>query len=282
MPSNLFVFQVLREVGEDVADVMVSIDGSWKAVMENNSHSDHPDDIITPIEGPSQRERTNFSNTVSNILDLTDIDDEIEAAPQESEDRKPNLQNLNQNENLSIPMNLPEPPDSNRSLDANQNQSGASHLEDDFWAGIFLPSLGPEASSYTIPTTVISDDFRGTNNSNSQLSIPNNMQLQQTQFVQSLIINNEYGRLQTIPRHVTRTPIAIQALPAQPAMSSTQQRPRTGLGLAGFDMERQQQQLSRSLSSSLHHHSRSQVVFFFFLFCLLIVNFIMNRKRFKT
>lgn len=265
MPSNLFVFQVLREVREDVADVMVSIDGSWKAVKESNSHSDHPDDIITPSEGPPQRERTNFSNTLSNILDLTDIDDEIEVAPQESEDRKPDLQNLNQNENLSIPINLPEPPDSNRSLEANQNQSTASHLEDDFWAGIFLPSLGPEASSCTTPTTVISDDFRGTNNSNSQLSIPNNMQLQQTQFVQSLI-NNEYGRLQTIPRHVTRTPIAIQALPAQPATSSTQQRPRTGLGLAGFDMERQQQQLSRSLSSSLHHHSRSQVLFFLFFF----------------
>ncbi|KAG2677164.1 hypothetical protein I3760_12G086200 [Carya illinoinensis] len=52
---------------------------------------------------------------------------------------------------------------------------------------------------------------------------PNNFQLQQSQYVNSLA-NNEHVRLPAIPRHVSRTPIAVQALPVQHQAPNPQRR----------------------------------------------------------
>lgn len=58
-----------------------------------------------------------------------------------------------------------------------------------------------------------------------QIVSPENLQLQQPQFENS-IVSNENSR-RPIPRHISRTPIAIQALPAQKQGSNTlQQRSR--------------------------------------------------------
>ncbi|KAK3227909.1 hypothetical protein Dsin_007771 [Dipteronia sinensis] len=62
-----------------------------------------------------------------------------------------------------------------------------------------------------------------------QYCTPGNLQLQQSQFLDSAV-NNEYGRLSLLNRHVNRTvrtPIAVQALPAAFQTPSPQQRPGT-------------------------------------------------------
>ncbi|XP_009783332.1 E4 SUMO-protein ligase PIAL2-like isoform X2 [Nicotiana sylvestris] len=38
------MFKVLKEVGDDVIDVMISSDGSWKAIMESDDHTEKPKD----------------------------------------------------------------------------------------------------------------------------------------------------------------------------------------------------------------------------------------------
>ncbi|KAK9276538.1 hypothetical protein L1049_006072 [Liquidambar formosana] len=305
--------KVLREVGENVADVIITADGSWKAVLESDDHGDQPHDdtINSQQEGSEQRESTGIPNGLPNVFDLTEGDDEMdEVVIRDTEDRKPFQANPLSHSvatNLTMPSQL----------------INSSDVEDDFWSGIFLSTYGSVTSgarsdaqivggisepspSNNMITPVLTDAvspafdrepevLRGTNLTTSlaqsQFPAPNSLQLQQSQLGHT-IVSNEYGRLPSIPRHVSRTPIAIQALPAQSLTPGPQQRSRTSLNslmpngssvgsqaspslaptadsfnTISSDMERRQQ-FSRSLinphplsdmaSSSLQHHSMIQ------------------------
>lgn len=257
--------KVLKEVGENVADVIFSADGSWKAVeIDDDTNQSHVKTPTSKQDGPTQQENT------QDIMDLTQGDDMMdnEIGNFDIEDRKPSITNLTKQgmDNTS-----------------ENNQNTGSHVEDDFWSGIYLSTYGSGASSSaeTIITGGVSLSTPSTQNNAlvatsatpNQYSSPTNLQLQP---FESSNMSNEYGRIPLIPRHINRSPIAVQALPAQPAGSVPQQRSRTTLNTSNSQDypltldERQQQfsrshlnplQLPRTSSSSLQQNLGSQNMF---------------------
>ncbi|RVX04200.1 E4 SUMO-protein ligase PIAL2 [Vitis vinifera] len=297
--------QVLKEVGENVADVIISADGSWKAILESNDHVDQPrvGTLNSQQKGPDLQGSTSFSNASPSVWDLTEGDDEMNAFDAcEIEDRKPFQSNI---QGHSITTKQTMAPELNNATEVNQN--AISRVQDGFCSGILLSTYGssthsarsdaqfiggtsqPSPANFLLPpvlTDAISpalnrgtEDIRGnthltTSTLHDQLPIPDSLQLQQAQFGHS-IVSNEYGRFPTIPRHITRTPIAVQALPAQTQTSGPHHRSRTtlismvpnGPNTVGSDMERPQQfsrsifnpvQISDISASALQHHSMSQ------------------------
>ena len=295
--------QVLKEVGENVADVIISADGSWKAVLESNDSLDklHVRTLNSQQEGLGLQEPTSFSNASPNVLDLTEGDDEMNTfGASEIEDRKPFQSNT---QGDSIAAKQPMAPELNNATEVN-NQNTV--CRDELSSGIPLPTYNsawsdaqciggttPPSPANFILSPVLTDAIspalnRGTEESrgnnhlaasslHDQLAIHDNLLLSQAQFAHSIV--NEYGRVPTIPsRHITRTPIAVQALPAQVQISSPHHRSRTSLNsmvpngpsTVGSDMERPQQfsrsiyspvQISDISASALQHHSMSQVLF---------------------
>ncbi|KAG6636706.1 hypothetical protein CIPAW_11G129400 [Carya illinoinensis] len=209
--------KVLREVGENVDEVIISADGSWKAIVESDDHVDQ-----SLLKANCEKERTEWqefsrvSNSLHNVLELTEDNNEMDAASYES----------------------------NRTNDVNQL---VNELEDEIWSGIYSGSMSMNSSSRSnaqrvggisesIPANLMQPPVLTgavspalnqepnftTSMMRSQCS-PNNFQLQQSQYANS-VVNNEY-RLPSIASHVSRTPTAIQALPVQPQAQNPQQRP---------------------------------------------------------
>nr|GMC98161.1 E4 SUMO-protein ligase PIAL2-like isoform X1 [Ipomoea batatas] len=263
--------KVLKEVGENVTDVILSSDGSWKAVMESddptgNSPVNKPDISKDETMLPDSN---GISSSSADILDLTEIDDAMDVvATGEMEDHK------------SVQTNCQNQPSTSNPSEVNQ----ASHMDDAFWSGYYFSRLEsgtsrPSSStqidgvSGPLPTSlmlspVLTDALIQASVMQGGDSSPNNLQLQQYQFVNSAI-GNEYGRMPSIVRHaVNRAPIAVQALPAQMPSPVHQQRPRGSISdvilnvpsatpqatsvstnAGSSNVERPQQQLSRSNSN---------------------------------
>ena len=243
-----FALQVLKEVGEHVADVVISTDGSWKAVLEDDNYFDQaPDKHLNCVKETSElQESTTISDAPPNVVDLTGDDNEMDTVSAcDIEDSKPSKADLS------------APPDLSNISRINQNVGAAA--EDAIWPGLFVSSgfvttawsdsqmFGgvPQSTPATFVQTppladavspVLNHEADGRVNTNpaasemqSHLSSQNNLQLQQMQFVNP-ITANEYGRFPSISRTVNRTPIAVQALPAQSqAPPVSQQRLRTNL-----------------------------------------------------
>lgn len=273
------------------------MDGSWKAVLENDDDVDRAYDKGLPKESSQQEESTRVSTALANVLDLTEDDTEMDTVSAcETEDVKP-LSNTNRVNQI------------------------AAHLEDDSWSGIYfaiaslasgtrsdtqmggvIPHTGPANLQSPVLTDAVSPALdRGTEShlttdlvasAMNQFSSPNNFQWQQSQFASSAA-NNEYGRFAS-HRVLPRTPTAVQALPAQSQGPGLQQRPRTswnsstpssaslssqvgqsitptanGVNAVCSDLERQQHfsrprmnplQVSNIASSSLQHPSQTTQV----------------------
>ncbi|KAL6986318.1 hypothetical protein U1Q18_019685 [Sarracenia purpurea var. burkii] len=247
---------VLKEVGENVVDVIISADGSWKAVMDSDDNTEQPRDktMNSQQDVSVQQNASNVSIVTPDIFDLTEGDDEMNVVhTSETQDRKPildNLQNQPSIRNVTIPVGM------NSTSELNQY---AVHIEDDFWTGMFLSTCGSVSSgprsdaqmvggvSGSAPTNfmlspVLTDAVSpalnrepepsresalvATSMLQSQTSASSNLSLQQSQIGNS-IASNEYGRIPSMPRHVNRTPpIAVQALPAQTPTPVPQQRSR--------------------------------------------------------
>ncbi|GFP92619.1 hypothetical protein PHJA_001406100 [Phtheirospermum japonicum] len=186
--------QILKETGPNVTDVLISSDGSW------NDVTDSDDTIRKPGDTTSNTVRDE-SPQPADVFDLTETDDAMNDIITSSEtiDRK----------------NLPNP----------QNLTTQSNSQDDYWSAMFLstfgmvaPNVRPNASQVagSVLTSPVTDGALDT------IPVPQNMmQLQQYQFVNSPV-SNEYGRFPSLPRNVTRTPTAVQALPAQAPTSHLQ------------------------------------------------------------
>ncbi|KAK6137385.1 hypothetical protein DH2020_028857 [Rehmannia glutinosa] len=126
--------------------------------------------------------------------------------------------------------------------------------------GVFVPT-----SNYIASPPVLTDSFttngqvEGFNGNNlftasvpqREPSLPNTLQLQQYQFGNSNY-TAEYGMFPSLPRNVTRTPTAVQALPAQTSTSILQQRSRNTARRANLH------QVSQMSSSPLHQYSGVQ------------------------
>ncbi|KAL3619227.1 hypothetical protein CASFOL_036797 [Castilleja foliolosa] len=186
--------KILKETGPNVTDVLISSDGSWDDVTDR-------DNTMQKSEDTTLNTVRDESSQLADVLDLTETDGAMNDIITSSEtlDR----------------INLPN----------QQNLTTHSNLQDAYWSAMFLstfgampPNIMPNASQVagSVLTSPVRDDALDT------ISVPQTtIQLQQSQFVNSPV-SNEYGRFPSLPRNVTRTPTAIQALPAQASTPNLQ------------------------------------------------------------
>ncbi|KAL0327750.1 UNVERIFIED_CONTAM: hypothetical protein Sangu_1853000 [Sesamum angustifolium] len=231
--------QILKEAGPNVSNIVVSSDGSWNAVMEEDTVQNPDDETFNTGEDESSQP--------TDVLDLTQTDDAIYAVSAcEAEDRKhfsdADRQFMDQTKAIN--------PHMANTNDVNQS---STHVATDFRSGIYTPTVGlglpsnvrlnPEIAGCPVSTSVLThpftspsqevEAFRGhalvtASASQSGTSLPNTSQLQQYQFGNPSI-TNEYGRFPLVRRHVSRTRIAVQALPAQTPTSVLQQSSRNSV-----------------------------------------------------
>lgn len=280
-------------MAENVTEVIISADGSWKAILENDNGDGLPlNDSLGHQNETAQQEST----APPDVLDLTEVDDDMNICNLLTEDTKPCLGNKNNPVSSSL----------NISSGMNRNQSFTAVSDDDFWSGIDTdgiltsctrsdapvgismpaPSFAGHMQSAVAVPPVLNLGVGGpghANFSSPALYDQNNLQIQ----VMNSNENNVYGRITSIGRPISRTPIAVQALPAQSQASGQQNSPRTstissapqvgqsipinrdGLNTISRDSERRQQ-FSRHHGDShnanlapFHHPATVQVLFYF-------------------
>ncbi|XP_050228058.1 E4 SUMO-protein ligase PIAL2 [Mercurialis annua] len=229
--------KVLKEVGDNVAVVIISADGSWKAVLETDDNSNNTQKEVIDCQNDMPEE---FAITV----DLTEDDDMMDVISiTDLEDRKPSQATL---QRQPVTNNSIEPPPSNTASAVDQNV--ASPAGDNFWSEMYLLSgtstagsgqqyfnqifASPSTSSLTSPviTDAVSPSLHRDSGShrNTNLSPPVHTQIQLMNAAASAAVDNEYGTLrQILGRNVNRTPVAVQALAASPQIPLHPQRPRT-------------------------------------------------------
>ncbi|KAG6782829.1 hypothetical protein POTOM_012249 [Populus tomentosa] len=240
--------QVLREVGDHCSDVIISADGSLKAISESDNKVDQTQERTLHCEKgmPEQVESMTSTRTLPMVMDLTVDDDEINGEDNiDAEDRKPFLATL---QNHPVDTN-PIPTMPSQLINANAPSRNFSTLADEFWSSPYWSSSASDAqmvNGFSEPSTttfmtspVITDsvspalncDVGGYGNTttsslmHNQLSASSYLQSLQQKFVNS-IANGEYGTLPPM-YHANRSPIAVQALPARPQTPAPQQRSRT-------------------------------------------------------
>ncbi|WCJ26375.1 E4 SUMO-protein ligase PIAL2 [Euphorbia peplus] len=268
--------KVLKEVGEDVSDVIISADGSWKALFKSDSHKESNN---LPKELPQHQEH-GPSSPILDIMDLTN-DDIIDVDMSDIIDTKPSPATLGSQpagSNLTMQSIL----DNATTIDQDDFWSSCLDLDSGPGIGIQPPNSMPELPPRNFMTSPLV-----THNSSTPMRQANNNLMSQ---LQSQLVNNlEYGRLTQLSRNASRNPIAVQALPVPSPTVLEQQRVRAQLdslvgngpslasqasmsslpasnGLnANSNMARHQQQIMRSqtypVQSSLpsHLHSTPQV-----------------------
>ncbi|KAK7307878.1 hypothetical protein VNO77_41318 [Canavalia gladiata] len=225
--------EILKNVGENITEVIVLADGSWKAVLENDYDVDKMQNKANNCE-KEQTEPQESSCSPSNVFDLTKDDDNLETMDYcEMTDKKPfQASALSQ---FVTPIST--------SLGMNStgvNQTIATQI-DDFWSGVHIahvrsdtPTIG--VSEHPVQPNTVShasnQESEGHVNNptvnsamHNQFSAPNNLQMQ-LNYINSV---NEYGRSSSVPRHINRTPVAVQALPAQSQALAPQQNSITNL-----------------------------------------------------
>ncbi|KAG1335114.1 putative E4 SUMO-protein ligase PIAL2 [Cocos nucifera] len=305
--------KILKEAGEGVSDVVIYADECWKAVVEHNGTTNelHSGRLEGQQDGSVQSDINTFT-----VVDLTMEDDDKSEMSQngacEFEDRKPfeHLQGFSGSElHSELPVagtsvttqvaahHVDAIWSSNLSLTNYSNVSLAPTNGSNARASGTLESLVPDIVLNPVITDAVSPALNRDATANHEHSQPTLsfqhaaqlrqlMQLQQSHFGGS-IINNEIAR-PSIPRHISRNPIAVQALPVQtqtpnssrrmwtnilsstsvipnsPASASYQTNPpltsaSDGFGAVSGDMEIEQlSSTSDAVSSSLHLHTVTQ------------------------
>ncbi|CAL9121326.1 unnamed protein product [Musa textilis] len=251
-----FLLQILQEVGENVADIVIFADGSWNSFVEHN------ESINQVHEGRFQQQEN--SNTSTNVVDLT-IAKSPEVGPFQNsantaenygceiEDRKL----FRDDEGLPISLYVSGASVINTSLCTQapayytesgirpRNMSSVSSSVSGRMVGAnantvgTLESILPDVLLNPIHTDAVSPVLNR-NPAGFELSQPtlNFQQVPQvTQLAEiaqlepmhegSLINNNEAGR--PIPRQVIKTPRAVQAFPAQTQIPNSSRMVQTGL-----------------------------------------------------
>ncbi|KAI9108318.1 hypothetical protein K1719_020509 [Acacia pycnantha] len=232
--------EVLKSVGDNVSEVVISADGSWKAVYKDDNDVDKmQNDAHNSGKEPAEpKESTCSPGNLPNVLDLTNDDDDLEMLDAgETNDRKPDPADLQSQSTTPILTSL-------SMNSAVVNRDVAAQVEDNFWcevqvafggldtpidAGDFVHPVLTDAISPTTSQEAVDHGITLPSNSTvqNQFSAPNNFQMLQSNYLNSAV--NEHGRLQQRPRHVNRNPVAVQALPAQSQTLGPQQRSRANL-----------------------------------------------------
>ncbi|KAL0393600.1 UNVERIFIED_CONTAM: E4 SUMO-protein ligase PIAL2 [Sesamum latifolium] len=232
--------QVLKEVEANVSDIIFSSDGSWQAVMNS-------DDAIQKPEKKTSITGNKDSPEPVGLLDLTQTDDAMDNTTTcETEDRKLS-QTACQSQSVTQTMAV-------NPLIANSNYVNPSSIdvEHDFWSGVYLSTFGLASSNF--PSNELVAAFSVSPNGEVEAFL-------QCQFGNATI-TNEYGRLPCIPRHVTRIPSAVQALPAQASSSVLQQMSRDNVNALihnGLSAASQASPASPMMSNPVLHPSPHQL-----------------------
>ncbi|KAL2348011.1 hypothetical protein Fmac_002011 [Flemingia macrophylla] len=215
--------EILKNVGENITEVIVLADGSWKAVLEKDIDVDKMQN-----KGPNCEKEQNEpqeSTCSPSTVDLTKDDACLETMDSsEIADRKPFQ--------VSVHSQFVTP--NSASLGMNPtgvNQNVAAQIEDDFWSGILvtggseLPVLPNNVSSAFNQESAGHDNNPVVNSAmHNPFSTTNSLQMQ----LNPMNSVNEYGRSSSMPR-INRTPIAVQALPVQSQALGPQQNSITNL-----------------------------------------------------
>ncbi|KAK4262819.1 hypothetical protein QN277_028326 [Acacia crassicarpa] len=232
--------EVLKSVGDNVSEVVISADGSWKAVYKDDNDVDKiQNDAHNSGKEPAEPKESSCSpGNLPNILDLTNDDDDLERLDAgETNDRKPHLADLQSQSTTSIFTSLGV-------NSAGVNRDVAAQVEDDSWsgaqaafggldttivAGDFVHPVLTDAISQTTSQEAVDHGITLPSNStvHNQFSAPNNFQMLLSNYLNLAV--NEHGGLQQRARHVNRNPVAVQALSAQSQTMGPQQRSRTNL-----------------------------------------------------
>ncbi|XP_021757564.1 E4 SUMO-protein ligase PIAL2-like isoform X2 [Chenopodium quinoa] len=220
--------KVLQEVGENISEVILSIDGSWTAVSNHKRKEVLPDNTSANQQEGHELDSSSDILEGSNMYDLTGEDDDMEIADRcEPIDVKPVIQHNIQGP--CAPSNITLPPVSRCTTELNQYSSAQAMHSPSLGAGLNSSSIGfnirPQAhfggvsgtstGNYGMTPVLTdavtpalnrqTDNFQGTNCPAN--SMHNNLQLQDV-YSQELLNN-----FLSIPRNVRRDPSAIQALP---------------------------------------------------------------------
>ncbi|KAK7253065.1 hypothetical protein RIF29_37470 [Crotalaria pallida] len=223
--------EVLKGVDENVVKVIVHADGSWKAVLENNVDKLQNKAHNCEKEQIEPQESTCFPSTVTDVMDLTNDDVQMQIMDIfETPDRKPVQASVHGQ--FSTPKST-----SLGMMPVGVNQNVAAQIEGDFSSGLQTASGGSDTAiaggseHHTLLDTdspAFRQETEGHDNNSvihNQFSTPNNSQLP----LNYNLVVNEYGRSSSAPRHISRTPIAVQALPVQSQALRPQRNSRTNL-----------------------------------------------------
>ncbi|KAM7269469.1 hypothetical protein ACFE04_024966 [Oxalis oulophora] len=199
--------KVLREVGNRVADIIISADGSWKAVMETDDPTDEAR-ATEVVESPN--------NNNSLFLDLTGEDNIMnEMIWSGTEDRKPIIDEFS----------MPSVSNNNEVI---VSTSDVPPIDDDFWSGISFPgeSVGTGANmvSSSASTVILAPALsQGAEHFGQNQFSGANVQMQRM-VRPNQATNHEYrlptGRFQEVIRNAS----AIQALPVPSSQQPPQER----------------------------------------------------------
>ena len=252
--TPLFLVQILREVGENVVDVKISADGSWKVVLENEDHTEQTGHETQSCqqERPQQGDFNGFSCVPAEVVDRTVGGDNAGNAIRRSESMA--RQHFQDNPPcFSVSGNLVR---TEVNVSDRVEQNGSTQIEEhtcsriplslstdpyvsvggtSTWAGHATAGIPQLSSCNLAPSPVLTDDvssllywqFVPVNRNNvplsslqSQLLGPSNLQSRQFGFGSS-ITSDEYGRLPSIATNVGGTSASTQGFTAQAQVSSS-------------------------------------------------------------
>ncbi|XP_021754254.1 E4 SUMO-protein ligase PIAL2-like isoform X2 [Chenopodium quinoa] len=233
--------KVLQEVGENISEVILSVDGSWTAVSNHKRKDVSPDNTSANQQEGHELDSSSDILEACNMYDLTGEDDDMEIADRcEPIDVKPVIQHNIQGP--CAPSNITLPPVSRCTTELNQYSSAQTTHSPSLGAGLNSSSIGfnirPQAhfggvsgtstGNYGMTPVLTdavtpalnrqTDNFQGTNCPAN--SMYNNLQLQDV-YSQELL-----NSFLSIPRNVRRDPSAIQALPVPQIPSNPLQHAR--------------------------------------------------------
>lgn len=228
-------------MGDNVSEVIITADGSWKAVLDSDDSMEAASDktLNCSKQGSDPQD--------SMHVDLTADDDTMDTVgTSEIEDIKPVVEANLLNQPVATTATQPSQLSNANAI----NQLAAFQMGVDMWSSAYFAHQSVASNARfagqvvngtyanVLPSAVIPNSapaqnstMGGLTNGNlspvipNQFSVSGNSQLQQSQFVNS-VSNNEYGRIRQIPAHINRNPIAVQALPVPSQTPSPQQRPR--------------------------------------------------------
>ena len=165
----MLLVQILQEVAENVVDVIISADGSWMAVLENEDHTEQMDHKTQSCqqERPQQSDSDGISYVPAEVADLTMEGNNAGNAMHKSESM--NRQHFVDNPPCSSVSGNLEHSEVNASDGVNQN--GSTQIEEHSFCCPMSHSVHDNLSRTTIPDSQLLPS-----GSNGVLTAPSNQQ----------------------------------------------------------------------------------------------------------